>query len=71
MSRNKREGESTMKYEDLKVGMTVCDPLPSLGYGTVKRICKKTVWVEFFPESRQDGITIYDLEHLQFLEKAQ
>lgn len=61
-----------MKYEDLKVGMTVCDPLPSLGYGTVLRICKKTVWVQFLNYYNQPKEkTIYDLEHLQFLEKVQ
>lgn len=60
-----------MKYEDLEVGMKVYDPLSSLGYGEVVRICKKTVWVQFlyynnYPREK----TIYDLEHLQFLEKA-
>lgn len=55
-----------MNYSDIKEGMRVHDPLSSLGYGEVVRVCKKTVWVKFYGH-RHGGATIYDLEHLQFL----
>ncbi|MGZ8887988.1 MAG: hypothetical protein ACXW1D_00350 [Halobacteriota archaeon] len=48
--------------------MRVFDPLPSLGYGVVKRVSKKTVHVVFIGH---DGcVTVYDEEHLQFLEEV-
>lgn len=48
-------------------GMAVFDPLPSLGLGQVLSVFKKTVWVKFVNHQHK---TIYDLDHLQFLQEA-
>jgi len=56
-----------MKLEDIKVGMQVLDRLPSLGYGVVQKVNKTTVWVKF---CNHHSKTIYDLDHIQFLEKV-
>lgn len=55
-----------MKYEDLKVGMKVCD---GYWFGYVEKIYKKTVHVRWSNEY-MNGKWIYDLDHLQFLEKT-
>lgn len=57
-----------MNYSDITEGMRVHDPLSSLGYGEVVRVCKKTVWVKFY--QHHGSATIYDLEHLQFLTRV-
>jgi len=60
-----------MKYEELKVGMRVEDgifssPINAYGRGTVKKILKTRVHVEFDSHGKE----VYDRPHLQFLRKA-
>lgn len=57
-----------MNYEQIFEGQHVCDPLPSLGYGVVVKVYKKSVHVQF--ENHHGRRTIYDLAHIQFLQAA-
>ena len=53
-----------MTIDQFYKGQRVHDLLPSHGYGEVILVSKTTVWVKFFDH---DYKTIYDLDHLQFL----
>jgi hypothetical protein len=69
MGRRERLLGGVVKHSEIKVGMRVFDLLPSLGYGEVVKVNKKTVWVLFYKYYNTEPV-IYDIPHLQFLEKA-
>lgn len=57
-----------MEYHQIKEGMQVLDKLPQFGYGEVVKVNKTTVWVKFY--NYRDKLIIYDLDHIQFLERV-
>lgn len=57
-----------MTFDQLYEGCHVFDPLPSLGFGVVVKVYKKSVHVKF-PDIHGKRV-VYSLSRIQFLQPA-